>query len=360
MMQEHRDRAGQPRSPRPGDRVDAALPGLIPAGDLLSRTASLPPGIARQASLAPEIDERNEVSYSLLPSKSLLARCDSPRVPFEWSINPYRGCEHACPYCYARYTHEFMELDRWQDFERKIFVKAGAAEVLADELRRNRRPGERLAIGTATDPYQPAERRYGVTRSILELLARYEDLQLSITTKSDLILRDLELLRRISERSDLRLNLTVTTLDRRLARILEPRAVRPDRRLRAVEQLAGAGLRVAVFLMPVMPRLNDTAAGLEEVIGGAAAAGARTVVSQVLFLRACSRKRFFPWLQEHFPTLLPEYRRLYGDFPGPLEAYTRQVLAEIQRLKEKHGLDTAKFVSREGIKPPAQAALDLE
>src|SRR5687767_6186098 len=128
--------SGQRR--RPAATTPApALPGLIPAGELLSPGTGLPPGIGRTAARAPEIDLRNEVSYYLLPSKSLLARCDSMRVPFEWSINPYRGCEHACPYCYARYTHEFMELDRWEDFDRKIFVKAGAAEILAEELRRN-------------------------------------------------------------------------------------------------------------------------------------------------------------------------------------------------------------------------------
>jgi DNA repair photolyase len=342
---------------RPGRcAVNDSAPALIPASELLGPTVPHPPGIARTAALAPEIDLRNEVSYSLLPSKSLLARCTSERVPFEWSINPYRGCEHACPYCFARYTHEYMELEGGADFDRKVFVKQGAAEILAEELRRNRRPGEWLAIGTATDPYQPAERRYRVTRSLLTVLARYQELRLSITTKSDLVLRDLDLLQQIDRQSELCVNLTITTLDRNLARLLEPRAVRPDLRLRAVSELSAAGLRVAVFVMPVLPYLTDAPADLEALAAAAASAGARHLVGGVLFLRSSTRRTFFRFLEERFPHLLPAYRRLYGDYRAPLEAYSRPIDAQIARLKEQYGLDGRLTIPP---RPAAQPTLAL-
>ena len=167
------------------------------------------------------------------------------RLPFRWTINPYRGCEFGCKYCYARYTHEFMELRDPGQFERKIFAKAFDAARFREELRALP-VGETIALGTATDPYQPAERRYGVTRKMLEVFASMAGLHLGITTKSDLIVRDVELLKEVSRRHHLRVSMTVTTVDAELARLLEPMAPRPDLRLAAVRTLAEAGLRVVV------------------------------------------------------------------------------------------------------------------
>src|ERR1700675_2578359 len=149
-------------------------------------------GIARLASEGETLRQGHEVEYFTLPVRSLLNRCTGARMPFEWTINPYRGCEFACKYCYARYTHEFMEMRDGVDFEQKIFVKQHAADLLRQELRQVK-PGEQIAIGTATDPYQPAERRYEVTRAILEEFTRHRGLELGIVTKSDLVLRDVEL-----------------------------------------------------------------------------------------------------------------------------------------------------------------------
>src|SRR5882757_4691894 len=184
-------------------------------------------GIARLASEGESLREGHNVEYFTLPAKSLLNRCTSGRgMPFTWTINPYRGCEFGCQYCYARYTHEFMELRDGREFEQKIYVKQHTSELLRHDLRRVK-PGEQIAIGTATDPYQPAERRFEVTRGILEELARHEGLDLGIVTKGNLILRDVDLLQQIGRKNQLMVSVTITTLNANLARILEPRAPRP-------------------------------------------------------------------------------------------------------------------------------------
>src|SRR5580658_838957 len=177
-------------------------------------------GIAKLASQGESIRQGHLVEYFTLPSRALLNRCTSARMPFSWTINPYRGCEFACKYCYARYTHEFMEMRDGVDFERKIYVKQQAAWLLRQELKKVKR-GESISIGTATDPYQPAEKRFEVTRGILEELALHHGLEIGIVTKSDLIGRDVELLRRVAEHNSLFVNLTITTLNVKLARILE-------------------------------------------------------------------------------------------------------------------------------------------
>src|SRR5438445_12265201 len=166
-------------------------------------------GIARLATHGESLREGHDVEYFTLPVRSLLNRCTSARMPFTWTINPYRGCEFACKYCYARYTHEFMEMRDGVDFERKIYVKEHAAELLRQELR-HVKTGEEIAIGTATDPYQPAERRYEVTRAILEKLARQRGLEVGMVTKSNLILRDINLLQKVAEDNQLVVNWTVT------------------------------------------------------------------------------------------------------------------------------------------------------
>src|SRR5271156_1002434 len=201
-------------------------------------------GIARLASQGDSLREGHNVEYFTLPAKSVLNRCASRRgVPFTWTINPYRGCEFGCRYCYARYTHEFMEMRDGAEFEQKIYVKQHTAEVLCRELRRVK-PGEAIALGTATDPYHPAERRYEVTRGILEEFARHRGFELGIVTKSNLIVRDVDLLRGVSQNNALSIHITVTTLNVELARILEPRAPRPDLRMDAVRQLSEAGITV--------------------------------------------------------------------------------------------------------------------
>ena len=295
-------------------------------------------GIARLAASSPLADTKRGAEYFILPARSILNRCDSERVPFTWTVNPYRGCEFGCKYCYARYTHEYMELDGGE-FERKIFVKEDAGPLAARDLRSNAVRGEHIAIGTATDPYQPAERDFGATRAILEEMAELDGLSVSITTKSDQVLRDLDLLKRIHERSRLTVNLSVTTPRPGLARLLEPRAPRPDLRIGAVRALRQAGLAAGILVMPVLPGLTDRASDLEVLARAARDAGACWFAASVLFLMPASRKQFLPFLEEKFPRLAARYREYYersGYAPG---SYRAEIAERFAGLRRKYGLD---------------------
>jgi DNA repair photolyase len=278
------------------------------------------------------------VEYFTLPARSLLNRCTSNRgLPFAWTINPYRGCEFACKYCYARYTHEFMELRDGAEFERKIYVKQQTAELLRRDLRRVK-PGEGIALGTATDPYQPAERRYEVTRGILEEFARHRGFELGIVTKSNLIVRDLELLREVARNNLLSVHITVTTMNVELARILEPRAPRPDLRMEAVRQLREAGLEVGVSSSPVLPGITDAPADLEAVVRAAAEAGARHIFAGALFLKPCSAAIFLPFLEAHFPLLVENYRERYQNRAFLPESYAKRISRLVSSLRQKYGI----------------------
>ncbi len=295
-------------------------------------------GIARLASEGESIREGHNVEYFTIVSKSLLNRCVSHRsMPFTWTINPYRGCEFGCRYCYARYTHEFMELPDPTDFEQKIYVKQYAAGLLRHELRRVK-PGESIALGTATDPYQPTERRYEVTRGILEEFTRHRGYELGIVTKSNLVVRDLDLLQEVARANALSVHITVTTLDVDLARILEPRAPRPDLRLDAVRSLAQAGLRVGISCSPVIPGITDSPKDLESVIRAAAEAGADYVFANPLFLKPCSAAVFLPFLDRNFPHLSASYRERYQDRAFLPPAYAKRLSQLVSRLREKYHL----------------------
>jgi len=324
-------------------------------------------GIARLAASSPPAETRRKSQgspeYFVLPVKSILNRCDSNRVPFEWTINPYRGCEFGCKYCYARYTHEYMEIDGGA-FESKIFVKKDAAALLARDVSQkyafNAREAEHIAIGTATDPYQPAEREYGVTRACLEELAKREGMSISITTKSNQILRDVDLLRRIAERSSLSLNITITTLRTRLARLLEPRAPRPDLRLEAVKRLRQEGLPVGVSAAPLLPGITDRDGEVEEVARAAKDAGAQWFWSGVLFLMPSSAKQFLPFIREKFPRLARQYEQWYTRNGYAPEEYRRKISQRIARLKKELGFNDRPFEEiRRRSTPCAQMSLSL-
>jgi DNA repair photolyase len=295
-------------------------------------------GIARLASQGESLREGHNVEYFTLPAKSLLNRCVSKRgVPFAWTINPYRGCEFACKYCYARYTHEFMEMRDGIEFERKIYVKQQAAQLLRHDLRRVKRD-ESIALGTATDPYQPAERRYEVTRGILEEFARHRGFELGIVTKSNLIVRDLDLLREFARGNALSIHMTVTTMNADLARIIEPRAPRPDLRMDAVRQLAECGINVGVSCSPVLPGITDSPENLDTLVRSAAEAGARHVFANPLFLKPCSAAVFLPFLKQEFPQLVEGYRQRYQDRAFLPQSYRKRISQLVSRLKHKHGI----------------------
>jgi len=297
-------------------------------------------GIARLASQSELLEAKRAVQYFEIPARSILNRT-KPNMPFQWTINPYRGCEFGCVYCYARYTHEFMELDA-RDFEDKIYAKSAAAHLLKQELSRVGR-NEHIAIGTATDPYQPAERRYARTRSILEVFARERGRYLGITTKSDLVLRDIDLLKEIARANVLGVNLTITTLDEKLARLLEPRAPRPALRLETVRRLSRASICVAVFPNPIMPGLTDGERQLDRLAKAARDAGALSFGGGPLFLMPSAQKVFLPFLEKQFPDLAPRYREMYaksaylGQNPGGRE-YKETLQQRVRRIRDRYGL----------------------
>jgi DNA repair photolyase len=285
---------------------------------------------------------RSGVEYHEISTREALNRCTSTRMPFDWTLNPYRGCEFGCTYCYARYTHRFFDLVQWQDFETKIFVKKDAPRALRRQLRRRDLRGQAIAIGTATDPYQPAEHHYGITRSLLEVFREVEGLKLEITTKSPLIARDLDLLAELDQRHVVSVNMTITTVDPTLARRIEQHAPDPRARIRTVEKLAQEGIATTIFCMPLMPGINDGEASLRPLMEAARDAGAVDVGAAPLFLRGNStRSRFLPWLAEEFPHLARRYRALYSWRDHLREPEKELLLAAYRRLKLEFGFPRA-------------------
>jgi DNA repair photolyase len=293
--------------------------------------------LARRAAEA-ELDSSGHLTeYRPLQSRSLLTRVVSRRrLPFTHSINPYRGCEFGCRYCYARYTHEFLEFSP-DDFERKIYFKQNAAWLLKQELARLK-PGTEIALGTATDPYQPLERKQRITRSLLEVFARHSGFKLGIVTKSALIVRDIDLLKEIAAHNSLTAHITVTTVNAKLARILEPRAPRPDLRIRTVAQLRQAGLRAGVMCSPLMPGITDTRSSIAAVARAAAAADANFLFAGALFLKPCSQPTFLNFVREHFPNQLAAYEKRYSANAFVSAEYKKRVNELVESIRREYKL----------------------
>ncbi|AXC14729.1 Radical SAM domain protein [Acidisarcina polymorpha] len=316
-----------------------ASPSLFPILDQPAADCRLSPkGIARLAASSSKVDHGHEVEFRSLKVRSILNNSVSRRrLSFSKSINPYRGCEFACRYCYARYTHEYMELRQPEDFEQKIFVKQNAAWLLQQELRQLR-GGEEIAIGTATDPYQPVERKAKVTRSLLEVFAQRRRLRIGIVTKSTLITRDIDLFERIAEHNELVIHLTITTPDAKLARILEPRAPRPDLRLRTVARLRQAGLRTGILCSPLLPGITDSLEAIDSMASRAKDAGASFFAAQPLFLKPCSRETYLAFVRKHFPALESLYRFRFDGRDFVADAYRKRMEALVDEVTRKHGL----------------------
>ena len=368
-------------------------------------------GIARLAEEAPHADDGHLVEFRAMQVCSILNKTVSKRFrSLEYAINPYRGCEFGCRYCYARYAHGFLapketsapedgavgtvpgaaagpgewvsgpvasesapvaeiavEANQaspaeeiaaavWPEtgqsrtarpdysdpltFERVIFLKQNAAWLLEQELRRlgPKLKEREIALGTATDPYQPIERRTGTTRSLLEVFARREGYRIGVITKSTLILRDLDLLAEIARRNTLVVHITVTTPDAQLARQLEPRAPRPDIRLATVHRLREAGIAAGVLCCPLLPGITDSEEAIDRMAQLAAAAGASFFAANPLFLKACSRPTYLSFVREHFPSQLAQTQRRFAlrDFAAP--SYAKAVARIVARACERHGL----------------------
>ncbi len=316
----------------------AAMDGAQGAGPVAAGPGHPPPrGGAALAAAAAAVAPHRGVEFFELETRSILTRCRSQRVPFQWTINPYRGCEFGCQYCYARYAHEFLELRRPADFERKIFAKRQAAEHLRRELRRVR-PGESIAVGTATDPYQPAERQFGITRSLWEVLAEARGLRLGLVTKSALVVRDAELLARVAARNRLVIRITITTADHELARRLEPRAPRPDLRLDALRSLRRAGLMAGVMCAPVLPGITDSEENLAQLMAAAKAADAGFFSAGGLFLQPAAAAQFLPFLRARFPRLAAAYEKQFAASPYLPASYRQRLARRVARLAARFEL----------------------
>jgi DNA repair photolyase len=308
---------------------------------LFSTLNSPAKGIAGWAAESPVTADGDEVEYHSMTARSILNRTPSPSGEgFHWTINPYRGCEFASRYCYARDTHEFMEVRGPSDCAQKIFAKSNAAQLLEQELRRL--PArETIAIGTATDPYQPIERREKISRGLLEVLARdMGDHRISIVTKSVLILRDIELLQQVGDRHELTVNLTITTDEMALARKLEPRAPRPDLRFHAVRRLRESGIRVGVLCTPAIPGINDSQPQLDRMAYLASAARASFFSAGALFLKPGARQVFESFIEEDFPHLLADQQRRFVQGAFQSSETQRELDVRVGKACSLHGLAT--------------------
>jgi DNA repair photolyase len=300
------------------------------------------------------VRERGGVEYRELKARSLLNRCNAPRMPFSWTVNPYRGCAMGCRYCYATYTHEFMGIEG-ADFHSLIYVKTGGEEETARRLAAVVRTGETIALGTATDPYQPAEAEAKVTRRFLEMASRHRNVRLGIVTKGALILRDLDLLRKIHGRSRLSVHVSLVSPHPELVRKLDPWAPPPDVRIEVMRRLVEAGIETSLGLAPVLPGLTDDEASLDLLLGRVAAAGVRRMFTNVLFLRSPTREKFLKWLGAEFPRYLEAYERAYATrvyLEGP---YRQAIDALVRRLKARHGLGERR--DDDGWRRPEQTRL---
>jgi len=262
------------------------------------------------------------------------------RMSFRWTINPYRGCSHACFYCFARGTHTYLDLDAGLDFNSKIVVKVNAPELLRRELAAPRWAGERIAMGTNVDCYQRAEGRYRLMPGILTALRDAAN-PFSILTKGTLILRDIELLTQAAQVTDVGLNFSVGFVDKELWRSVEPGTPDPERRLEACAALTASGLRCGVLMGPVVPFLSDSPAQLDATVRAIAGTGASQVSPIVLHLRPGAREWFLGWLGEHHPGLVARYRALYGRGAYAPRAYQARIAEQVRELAHRYGVGRA-------------------
>jgi DNA repair photolyase len=339
--------------------------------------AALPP---YRPTALPILDARlRGTTFTALPNRSILNAPAQTGMDF-WSLNPYVGCEFGCSYCYARYAHRY-QVERahaagrlsasdlatiqgprgWEAFERRIFVKEAALAALEWDLRRHRRAPAPIVIGTATDPYQPAERRFRLTRGVLQRLGACEGLSVGIITKSPLVTRDVDLLLRLQLRNALEVYVSLIATDARLVRAVEARSPHPAARLRAIARLARAGVNVGLIVAPVLPGITDGTRQLDALFAAARTAGARFVCVGPLRLYPAVRDRFLPVLEERFPALAPRYRRAYAGRSSVPRAYARALAARVRRLQAQHGFPVNQgMVDRyRGEVPVAQVELGL-
>ncbi len=292
-----------------------------------------------------------------IKSKTVLNRVTTPAMPFHWSINPYRGCSHGCAFCYARNTHEFIGMNADDTFRTHLFVKEDAPEILRRELAKGKWKGGWVAIGTATDPYQPLERQQAITRRILEVLAMYR-IPVTITTRSPLILRDVDVLQQMNRHTPCSVNISINTLDVRVWRTIEPESPHPRSRLQTVKQLRAAGIRAGIFLAPILPFLTDEQAMLDELLQSARQADASFVSASVLRLKPEVKPWFFGQLQTYFPNLISFYESLYKKTYAD-ERYERRLRDRLAPLFDKWGYAKESLSAEESLSEAMETSLVL-
>lgn len=300
-----------------------------------AQTGGLPiPGLSR----AVRTPEFAGVTFHEVLAKSALNRVpEASSMPFSWTVNPYRGCSHACVYCFARNTHRYLELDAGDDFDRQIIVKTNVAEVLRAEVRRRSWRRELVALGSNTDPYQRAEGRYRLMPGIVRALAE-SGTPMSILTKGTLLRRDLPLIAEAAQHVHVDLAMSIAVFDDALQQRVEPGTPTTAARLATVRAAADAGLDVTVFLMPILPWLSDSADDLERAVSEIAAAGARRVVFGALHLRPGAKEWFLHWVAREHPELEAGYRRFYGQAHYAPAPYRRQLARRMRPILARHGL----------------------
>ena len=315
-------------------------------------------GIARMAAESSVLVEKRRVEYRNLATRKWLNRCQSERVPFDWTINPYRGCEFGCKYCYARYTHDFLERHDPAAFETEIYAKEWNAADFQEELR-SVKAGQIIGVGTATDPYQPAERRFLSTQNLLEAMSTLRGVSIFLTTKSNLASRDAALFLALAKHNRVHVTLTITTTNRSLARLTEPFAPSPEMRLKAVSKLAEAGVSVGVMASPILPLITDSEANLLAVAQAAKAAGANRFGAYVVFLQPTAQRVFYPFLAEHFPEHLARYRRSFRDGAFLSGSYPEKMRDLVRDIRHHVGLAAREIDTEPPLPAPPSAQMLL-
>jgi DNA repair photolyase len=306
---------------------ESALDALFGADDVITRTFETP--------------EFRGMTFYEVRARSVLNKVPGgSRMPFEWTVNPYRGCSHACVYCFARRTHEYLDLDSGLDFNSKIVVKVNAPEMLRKQLSSSRWAGHHIAMGTNVDPYQRVEGRYCLMPGILEALRDVRN-PFSILTKGTLVLRDLDLLCAAAELADVSVNVSVGFTDKALWRQVEPGTPAPGARLNVCRVLTDVGMGCGVLMAPILPYLTDSPSQLEATVSAIAEAGARSITPIVLHLRPGAREWYFAWLQREHPELVPRYRELYGRGAYAPKAYQRSISVRVAELTRRYGVGAA-------------------
>lgn len=275
------------------------------------------------------------IVFEEIECKTIVNSTNTPSFGFRWSINPYRGCQHACVYCFARGTHQYLGYDAGRDFESRIVVKTNAAEVLRQQMSKPSWKAELIVLGTACDPYQQAEMKYGITRKILEVMLEFRQ-PVHMLTKAASVTRDLGLWSRLAQVTDGQIAFSIPTLDEAIWKKMEPGTAKPIKRFEALRELTAAGVPCGVMIAPIIPGLTDDEAHLEEVVRAAKAHGARFIAPNVLNLKPGSKEWFMPALREAYPHLTPRYEKYYRGAYAPKE-YTQQVLAKVSELRERYG-----------------------